>query len=140
ATSSGPVTSNSYSACKNQLLVHGNFLADKIKLGRTFGSLRDEEPNPGTPAGQQLGLVWSCRAGDCNPPTAGMRCTNISESADFLHTWNDNKLCVPNNSPLQLAWTSFAGNPIEGGGLLDGLTTITGGRSSLGYLKTHGYP
>lgn len=44
ATSSGPVTRGSYDTCKNQLLVHGNFTANQVKLERTFGSLRDEEP------------------------------------------------------------------------------------------------
>lgn len=37
-----------YSYCKNQLVVHGAFLATKVHLQRTYGSLRDEKS--GTPA------------------------------------------------------------------------------------------
>jgi hypothetical protein len=133
ADSSGPITS--YSTCKNQLLVHGSFVADQIKLGRTFGSLRDEEPNPGTPAGSQIGLVWSCGGGECNPALGGLRCTNINETSD-IHTWHDNKLCVPNSSPVQLAWTRSANSGILGS-IGNG---VTNGTASLNYLQTHGYP
>lgn len=46
----GPIPSsfvdNMYSTCKNQLTVYGNFVADEVKLMRTFGSLRDDTPTP----------------------------------------------------------------------------------------------
>jgi hypothetical protein len=46
---SAGLIANAYSACKNQLTVYGNFVADKVVMMRTFGSLRDEAPTPGTP-------------------------------------------------------------------------------------------
>jgi peptidoglycan hydrolase-like protein with peptidoglycan-binding domain len=43
----------------------------------------------------------------------GMRCTQITEGSEPPeHTWNDNFLCVPTNSPLNLAWSSAG--PIAG--------------------------
>ncbi|MDB5170770.1 MAG: exported protein of unknown function [Candidatus Saccharibacteria bacterium] len=35
---------NKYSSCNNQLTVNGSFVADKVNLMRTYGSLRDEKP------------------------------------------------------------------------------------------------
>ncbi|HXR49837.1 MAG TPA: hypothetical protein VN778_02320, partial [Verrucomicrobiae bacterium] len=41
-----------FSDCNNQLVVHGNLVADQINLMRTLGSLRDSLKNPGeTPRG-----------------------------------------------------------------------------------------
>ena len=38
-------------------------------------------------------------------PIAGMRCTQIREPSEpFWHTWNDNYLCLPSDSPYQLSW------------------------------------
>jgi hypothetical protein len=40
-----PAFQNSmFSTCKNQLTVYGNFVANEVKLMRTYGSLRDEAP------------------------------------------------------------------------------------------------
>jgi hypothetical protein len=126
-------SSNKYQACKNQLLVHGSFVANQVKLQRTFGSLRDEEPNPPTPAAGQIGMVWSCGGSDCNPPLGGLRCIHTYEPGD-THTWDDNQICVPNSSPVNLAWTYYAGSP-------EGSTeALNAGKASLNYLKTHGYP
>lgn len=71
ATSAGPVTANAYNTCKNQLLVRGSFVADQIKLARTFGSLRDEEPvvgsMPGPPTNTSVAFNrYYCGSG--NPP------------------------------------------------------------------------
>jgi hypothetical protein len=54
------------------------------------------------------GIRWSNSG-----PIAGMRCTQIHEGAEpAQHTWDDNYLCVPTSSPLQLAWSSAG--PIAG--------------------------
>ena len=44
-------------------------------------------------------------------PILGMKCTHITEPAD-RHTWNDNYLCLPNNSTLNFQWSSEG--PIAG--------------------------
>jgi hypothetical protein len=117
------------------LLVHGGFAANQVKPERTFGSLRDEEPNPGTPAGSQIGLVWkSCgtvgngvNGEPCPPSLNGLRCIDVNEGSEpQSNGWFDNQLCVPDSSPVHLAWTSWENNP---------------GNSppSLNYLKTHDF-
>ncbi len=127
ASSTGPVTgAGAYNTCKNQLVVHGNFAAEKIKLNRTFGSLRDEEPTPGSPGspgspGGSRGIVWSR-----NGAVPGMRCTATTETSEPNEsTWWDNFICVPASSSLQLAWSNWENGP---------------GSSSLGYLQANGYP
>ncbi|HEX5746784.1 MAG TPA: hypothetical protein VFZ09_11095 [Archangium sp.] len=46
-------------------------------------------------------------------PIPGLRCTQITESAEpASHTWMDNYLCVPQDSPLVLSWSSA--KPIAG--------------------------
>lgn len=45
STGNGPVSKNStFTTCRNQLTVHGSFVAKKVNLMRTFGSLRNEKP------------------------------------------------------------------------------------------------
>ena len=57
---------------------------------------------------RDLGIRWSFRG-----PIPGMRCTQITEGAEPpQHTWHDNFLCVPPESPLELAWS--ARGPIPG--------------------------
>lgn len=108
-TSNGKQPANSYDTCKNQLLVHGSFVADQIKLGRTFGSLRDEQPKAGPPASALLdGVAWKE-----NGPIAGMSCTQALETAD-PNTWNDNYICAPASSGLQFYWTSNEGLNLYG--------------------------
>ncbi|RKH63265.1 S8 family peptidase [Corallococcus llansteffanensis] len=54
------------------------------------------------------GIQWSSAG-----PIGGMRCTQVAEGSEpAAHTWDDNFLCVPTNSPLQFSW-SQAG-PIAG--------------------------
>ncbi|MCX6727479.1 MAG: hypothetical protein NTX11_01535 [Candidatus Saccharibacteria bacterium] len=40
---------NNYNACSNQLLIDGAFVADKVNLQRTFGSLRDSAAQDSNP-------------------------------------------------------------------------------------------
>lgn len=100
-------TTSLYSNCKNQLTVYGSFVANQVKMLRTFGSLRDETPiagSGGTPAGSQIGFQWTEGGGTTGIP--GMKCTQVNEPAEPpSHTWNDNFLCVPAGSPVQLGWT-----------------------------------
>ena len=50
ATASGAITpTNLYDTCKNKLIVNGSFVAKKIELLRTYGSLRDEARNLAPP-------------------------------------------------------------------------------------------
>jgi hypothetical protein len=51
---------------------------------------------------QDFGLQWSSAG-----PLEGMRCTQIQEPAEPpIHGWEDNYLCVPASSPLELAWSA----------------------------------
>ncbi|HSW85169.1 MAG TPA: hypothetical protein VLF79_00960 [Candidatus Saccharimonadales bacterium] len=40
-------SANLFNDCKNQLTVYGSFVANQVKLMRTYGTLRDETPIPG---------------------------------------------------------------------------------------------
>ncbi len=54
------------------------------------------------------GMQWS-NAG----PIDGMVCTNVAESAEnHASEWSDNFLCVPEQSPFELAWSSAG--PVAG--------------------------
>ena len=44
-------------------------------------------------------------------PIQGMKCTQINEDSD-PHSWDDNYLCVPQDSPLDFQWSM--GGPISG--------------------------
>ncbi len=70
---------NSYSGCKNQLLVNGSLKADNIKLLRTFGSLRDEEPDPAHGA-SAVGMQYSS-CGSYGHPVGGEPCLPASGTA-----------------------------------------------------------
>jgi hypothetical protein len=57
---------------------------------------------------EHFGLRWSAAG-----PIAGMRCTQISEPEEpAQHGWEDNYLCLPESSPLELRWS--ASGPIAG--------------------------
>ena len=95
-----------FDECKNQLTVHGSFVANRVNLMRTYGTLRDEKPtlpssaSSGTcPNGSdQLpssGICWSYTG-----PLAGMTCEKVNENSDFWWRYNnpsqaydDNYLC-----------------------------------------------
>ena len=106
-----------YAECKNQLLVNGSFVADNVKLMRTFGSLRDEKvvtppPAPGG-GGATQPLVWSCGSANSSSPcwsgrVAGMACESINERiVPASATWGDNHLCVQgaDAGTIKLDWT-----------------------------------
>ncbi|MEK7059442.1 MAG: hypothetical protein AAB971_01670 [Patescibacteria group bacterium] len=98
-----PLDKNNLFSCNKRLTIHGSFVADKINLMRTFGSLRDEKP---TGAGSQIGLVWSCGGSICKPDISGMRCLLVNITGeDTSHTWADNNLCVPSGSSTHLGLT-----------------------------------
>jgi len=49
--------SNIYSTCKNQLLVHGSFVADQVNLMRTLGSLRSASNDDRRTSGNKSGCA-----------------------------------------------------------------------------------
>ena len=56
---------------------------------------------------EDFGIRWSSAGA-----IAGMRCTQITEPAEpAAHGWDDNYLCVPDSSPLELHWSTTG--PIE---------------------------
>lgn len=94
-----------YDTCKQQLVVHGSFVADQVNLMRTYGSLRNEQPSGGGAA--QIGVIWSCGGGVCPAPAnmSTMTCaqiTNASEPASS--TWYDNYLCLPSGKGYKIGW------------------------------------
>ncbi|HVV66709.1 MAG TPA: hypothetical protein VHB72_01405 [Candidatus Saccharimonadales bacterium] len=153
ASSSAPAPNNMFNACKNQLLIRGSFVASQVNFGRTFGSLRDEKPNPptgGIPGGSPTshGVVWT-RYGD-GPGTGvpndgwdnladlgakGYACTQVQETSEpNANTWYDNYICVPGSGELRLAWTMYAGNPGVGD-----WGNVNSGWAPLGVMYANGY-
>jgi hypothetical protein len=89
-----------FSTCRNQLLVRGSFVAKKVNLMRTFGSLRDEKPS--IQPGPRF-LYWS----NTGSPIAGMTCSPpLRESSDPYWTgaYVGHYLCS-SNPGIQLGWT-----------------------------------
>ncbi len=109
---------NLYNGCKNQLMVTGSFVAKQINLMRSFGSLRDEEPNaaaapvPSEPAPtlyySSCGSFGNPQGGEpclsASPAALGLRCVDINEPSD-PSGWYDNKLCIANSSDIHMYWT-----------------------------------
>jgi hypothetical protein len=137
---------NLYNGCKNQLVIAGSFVAKQINLMRSFGSLRDEEPNPGTPGGATENIQWSScgtygspvGGEDClskSPTQLGLRCINTDEpSENPASIWADNILCIPNSSGLHMAWTHYSNNPGVGP-----YTDPLSGWAPLSVLAANGY-
>ncbi|HVI60728.1 MAG TPA: hypothetical protein VM535_01085, partial [Candidatus Saccharimonadales bacterium] len=108
-----PAAGSIYSTCKNQLVIFGNFIAKKVNLLRTFGSLRDEKPTAGTPGspskpstpGAQAPLLFSFNG---NPFGNGAGCVNLSSDGDDRAAWKDNYLCPSpaDKSNVKLGWTN----------------------------------
>lgn len=144
ASAQGTPDSN-YTDCNNQLVVYGSFVANQVRMLRTFGSLRDEIPNPatGSTTATSNGLVWSCGGGSCNPSLSGLNCIHTNEPAD-PDTWQDNQLCwPPTNSDgsantLKLAWTHYSNSPYADPSKDPGKSDP--GMLSLNYWKSNGYP
>jgi hypothetical protein len=88
--------------CKNQLTVYGSFVADRVNMMRTYGSLRDEKiQNPP----KQVGFFWCNGAANCKDLLGGLNCVTIDEPSEpASHNWADNKLCVPPSSGVGLKW------------------------------------
>lgn len=102
-----PVTSaNVYHNCRNQLTVYGTFIANKVNMMRSYGSLRDEKPiiNKGVPpVNFEMTFVGN---------TAGKNCVKIYEPWAKFWTapYDDNYLCVPTSANVALSWTYAKGN------------------------------
>jgi MYXO-CTERM domain-containing protein len=59
-------------------------------------------------AAMDLGIVWSAAG-----PVGGMRCTLVDEPGEpEAHSWADNYVCLPDDSPYELTWSSEG--PIDG--------------------------
>jgi hypothetical protein len=121
-------TSSIFSSCNNQLVVNGSFVANEVKLMRTYGSLRDETPNAGTTTttggsttttgslGANAALIWNHSGGvndngqAGNYATQGLPCTQINENSEPLTYWQDNYLCLPSvdqgTNGVKLTWIS----------------------------------
>ncbi len=104
--------SSLHGTCNNQLVIYGNFIAKQLNLLRTFGSLRDEKPIPGTPGvpptppviGAKAPLLYSSSG-----PIANARgCVNLKARSEFHQAWQDNYLCPNGNdaSLVKLGWTN----------------------------------
>lgn len=102
-----PVTSTAvYHNCRNQLTVYGTFIANKVNMMRTYGSLRDEKPiiNDGTPP-VTFDMTFTGN-------TAGKNCIKLYEPWAKFWTapYDDNYLCVPTSANVALSWTYAKGN------------------------------
>lgn len=92
--------------CSNQLTVHGSFVANKVRLMRTYGTLRDEKPT--VPAGN-LHFTWSTTG-----PVAGKNCVLIYDAAMASSGWgaDGNKyLCAPVGVALRWTESKASTNP-----------------------------
>ncbi len=82
-----------YTKCNKQLTVYGKFVANQINMARTFGSLRDETPIPGTAptlaAGEQLSKPPQRR------PTQYVHICNVG-STTYITQGSPN--CLPGGS------------------------------------------
>jgi hypothetical protein len=67
-TNFAPMQSQSLYSCNNQLVVSGSFVADQVNLMRTYGSLRDEEPNNPTPNVNPTKQGYQFDPGTCYQP------------------------------------------------------------------------
>lgn len=151
ATAINPTTfkvNSDFTACHNQLLVNGSLTGNKIKLLRTFGSLRDDTPTPGTPGGSQLGLQYSSCGSYGNPSggepclpasgTSGLKCIHLNEPSESpAGIWDDNILCLPITSPTSLYWTHWDNSPYSN--RRDGAVRGDPGVLNLAGVKALGY-
>jgi hypothetical protein len=137
---------NDFTACRNQLLVNGSFKAGKVKLLRTFGSLRDDAPTGAAPGYTAVPVQWSS-CGTYGSPvggeaclpasgTSGLRCVHTDEPSEDSGgaVWADNILCVPSTSDLHLAWTHYDNNPGAGD-----WTNPFSGWAPISVMSAHGY-
>lgn len=105
ATGAGPLASTvQFGTCNKQLTVNGSFVASQINLMRTFGSLRDETPTPGSAArplagGERLTMPPSPR-----PPQYVHICLTPAGTTYITH---GNPKCLPGDS-----WTGDYGSGV----------------------------
>lgn len=90
AYSNGPVTYSTtngpndfYSICNKQLTVSGAFVADKVDLQRTYGSLRDSVSDPNETPNQVNGAYAPLRTNCSNNAQNGSSPTCAAEVFDF---------------------------------------------------------
>ncbi len=119
-----------YDKCYKQLTVHGSFVARKVNLMRTYGSLRDERPTSGTPA-QPVGPAtpgvtqrpnWSENG---IPPgyssAEGVAaCRPVTEAAEYPGgIWTDNWLCLSKadvGKGVEIGWSNTGTIPNDSSG------------------------
>lgn len=107
-----------YERCNNQLTVNGSFIAENIKLMRTYGSLRDSVNDgigpPGTPAdpitepGEQSGLVfWAPEilSGAVPPSTSTHNCTYITLHQPYNHSEHSSDGYFSTDSWANRSWS-----------------------------------
>lgn len=142
-----------YASCKNQLLVNGSFIADRVNLMRSYGSLRDEKPATGGPLTSIEWLADGPSYYDLNDPNndgevilAFKRCLYVGEEADPF--WrragggggarDKHYLCVPQSSSLRMAWTHASDT--HNGNTWASLPRGIPGRVDKEYLHSQGFP
>lgn len=115
-----PMPSTSmYANCKNQLVIHGSFIANQINLMRTFGSLRDETPTapPPVPSVTKNGKDYY----SCGPYSPGTYpCTNDGNSVfayqEYASTYSLVGLSAASDYKLTLNYKNYQGNwPLPSG-------------------------
>ncbi len=93
---------NLYDNCYKQLTVHGNFVARKVNLMRTYGSLRDEKPTTGKKAvaagpgvkGVSQRPIWAVGP---NKPSGLSECVRFDVAGENGSTkWKATWLCLDN--------------------------------------------
>lgn len=90
-----------FDTCDTQLVFHGNVVARKVNMERTYGSLRDEKPaTTGSNGGMSGGtngisqkLVWVDNSD--SKPSGYKKCVQIQENRDEDDdVWGNNWLCL----------------------------------------------
>ena len=133
-----------YDNCYNQLTVHGNFVARKVNLMRTYGSLRDEKPTPGTSAipagpdspGVKNRPVWSPSFVPSGYTAAD--CVNVDEPAEPASSyWYDNYLCLKaaDRASVEVKWDHAGAIPNDSTGKPMICATFGDNPSTNGMLK-----
>jgi hypothetical protein len=92
---------NSYGACDRQLTVNGSFVADKINLQRTFGSLRDSINNSNENPNSSTARACSNNTDTGNSSTCAAEVFNFSPEL-YLSGYNSAPTCsaVPCSASL----------------------------------------
>lgn len=121
-----------YGSCNNQLTVRGSFVARKVNLMRTYGSLRDEKPV--STYTKPPALKWYGADGQSG------NCAQVYEPAEppanVSNIWSDNWLCTETPG-VELAWTWYAGD--HDGCPYSGFPDGMAGCKSVATLKKEGY-